>query len=884
MNSKVIFSGVLILALLATGIYFIYDASAERVDPWKGIPKDAALVLEMDDPHELFSKLSDNNELWEGVRLNKQTSGISGVVLLIDTLQMSLPEKTADEEHPLILVIQPGNKLASLHFLLISNGHPEGSLEKMKALLDEMDDYKISTTGNNSFQLTGPSGSKYYFTHARGLVAVSNAKTMAEEFVKNLSAKGPSLAENASLIRLRSYAGSHVDGRLYVQYKFLSKILADIGHESFQSSIAWLSKFADWSETDLILKKDELIMTGFTLADPNESPFLSYFSADEPVRHTVFNVLPFNTNELLVMGRTSFNGYPAPERIQQASKKLGTDLSRIFGLIQGEVALAANASRMSGIENNSWFFMQSDDPDELFDFFAGISKSSGSGKVSDHEGYRIFKIDAKDFIPDIFGEAFSVIQKNYFTLIEEFVVFANSRESLINLTRMYETGKTLDLNENFKVLSDNIGESSNLLLYLKPLELKDLLAKSLQPEYKTRVEDNNQLIRSLLGLAFQYSADDKLTYTSFYLKGSKSYKEENLAVWKLALDDEITGRPTLVRDHNTGQDNMVVFDQAKNIYLVSTDGQVLWKKRVDALPESEIFEVDYYRNGKIQYLFNTRDFIYLLDKNGENVESYPRKINPSATNGLNLFDYSNKRDYRMMIALSDKRIYNYKLDGSQVKGWAKPRTNDIVLEPVQRLVADGKDYIIINDANNDLTIVNRRGNVRIKLKQDPERAKYSDFYVNKTNSKGIILSTDIRGKLFYISTNGSIQYTDFGDFSPSHFFLYEDFNGDGSIDFIYLDGNELTVFDRFKNVLFTYQFESPISIRPEFFRLSGNSRVLGVVADEEKTIYLFDNKGNTLISKGLVGETPFTVGSLQQNGDLNLITAAGTTLFNYRID
>ncbi|MEJ2593967.1 MAG: hypothetical protein P8100_02285 [bacterium] len=464
------------------------------------------------------------------------------------------------------------------------------------------------------------------------------------------------------------------------------------------------------------------------------------------------------------------------------------------------------------------------------------------------------------------------------------MVFANSRESLINLVRMYETGKTLDLNENFKTLSDNIGASSNLLLYLKPQELKDLLSETLHPEYKSIAANNTQLIRSLLGMAFQFSAGDNLTYTSFYLKGSKSYKEENLAVWKLELDDLITGRPTLVRDHNTGHDNMVVFDQSKNIYLVSTNGQVLWKKRVDALPESEIFEVDYYRNGKIQYLFNTRDFMYLLDKNGENVESYPRKINPSATNGLNLFDYNNKRDYRMMIALSDKRIYNYKLDGSQVRGWAKPRTKDIVLEPVQRLVADGKDYIIINDANNDLTIVNRRGNVRIKLKQDPERAKYSDFYVNKTNSKGIILSTDIRGKLFYISTKGSIQYTDFGDFSPSHFFLYEDFNGDGSIDFIYLDGNELTVFDRFKNVLFTYQFDSPISIRPEFFRLSGRSRVLGVVADQEKTIYLFDNKGNTLISKGLVGETPFTVGSLLQNGDLNLITASGTTLFNYRID
>ena len=406
----------------------------------------------------------------------------------------------------------------------------------------------------------------------------------------------------------------------------------------------------------------------------------------------------------------------------------------------------------------------------------------------------------------------------------------------------------------------------------------------LNSETAKTIRENKDLARSLHGLSFQFNGGEDYFYTSIYLKGSKSNKEENLASWKLNLDDIIVGKPSLVKDHKTGTFNLVVFDQSRNMYLVSTDGQIMWKKRIDALPESDIFEVDYYKNRKIQYLFNTRDFIYLIDKNGENVANYPRKLNPSATNGLNLFDYNKKRDYRLMLALSDKRIYNYKLDGKQVKGWVKPRTNDLVIDPVQRLVANKKDYIIINDANNDLSIVNRKGNTRIKLKQYPEKAKYSLFYINKTNSKGIILSTDVKGKLFYISTQGEINYTDFGDYSPSHFFLYEDFNGDGAIDFIYVDGNDLKVFDRFKNVLFSYQFDSPISIKPEFFKLSGNARVLGIVAKQEKTIYLFDNKGNTLISKGLVGETPFIVGNLENNKDVNLITAAGSTLFNYRID
>jgi hypothetical protein len=59
--------------------------------------------------------------------------------------------------------------------------------------------------------------------------------------------------------------------------------------------------------------------------------------------------------------------------------------------------------------------------------------------------------------------------------------------------------------------------------------------------------------------------------------------------------------------------------------------------------------------------------------------------------------------------------------------------------------------------------------------------------------------------------------------------------------------------------------------------------VLGVVVSGENTIYLFDKKGNILVSKGLTGSTPFTVGSLNNNSEINLISASGNTLYNYRL-
>jgi hypothetical protein len=367
------------------------------------------------------------------------------------------------------------------------------------------------------------------------------------------------------------------------------------------------------------------------------------------------------------------------------------------------------------------------------------------------------------------------------------------------------------------------------------------------------------------------------------MKQGRHTKEENLALWKVELNENIYGKPALVWDHRTKTYNTVVFDVMSNMYLINAQGQIKWKKRIDGPPLSDICEVDFYKNGKTQYLFNTKDFIYLIDRNGSFVQGYPIKINPSATNGLSLFDYKKNKDYRLMIAQADKIIYNYTIKGKKVTGWKKPRTKDIVKDKICRIVANGKDYFIIPDISDNILIVNRRGERRINLKGNFEKARYSAFYPNKTNSKGIIITTDKQGRLVYITSSGKLAYTVFGDFSPAHFFLYGDFDGNGTSDFLFLDGKELKVFDRFKKVLFSYTFNADITERPVIFDLGRNRKALGVVSSAEKTIYLFDQNGNTIISGGLVGETPFTVGSVNNDRELNLITASENVLYNYRI-
>ena len=49
--------------------------------------------------------------------------------------------------------------------------------------------------------------------------------------------------------------------------------------------------------------------------------------------------------------------------------------------------------------------------------------------------------------------------------------------------------------------------------------------------------------------------------------------------------------------------------------------------------------MDYYKNGKLQLLFAGRDYMHLIDRNGNYVDKYPVKMRTPASNTLALFDY-----------------------------------------------------------------------------------------------------------------------------------------------------------------------------------------------------------------------------------------------------
>ena len=874
-------AGIIFLIIVAL---FINNTKNRRLNPWRLLPNTPALVIETRHPGKLFEKLKYGNDIWNSLTriesfktIEKQTEFLDSLLKPNSTYHSALFSKPlliafyGDSLHGHALFVSSAGLMPDIEdlklFLLRKAGTALNFISKQEAGFEVL---KI-INGQNNFNLV--------LGFAGDMIVISKSESLVLKALESFKKGNDAHFSNSGLFaKIKKTAGKHVNTHLYLNGPKLSVILKQFAGRNRQTALSDVLSPVTWSVTDLFLRKKEMVLNGLAIGNVNSPAYQRYLN-QKPQEQDYIGVLPYNTTLFV------FKGYSRFEKESGNSQEnfSGIDINAFSKLVGNQTVFVSTARKTSEFDDKCFAVIRFNDPVQAKKILLNAVAKRGKAKVKSYNQYTVNKLENGHFTGLLLGDVFTGIQKNYYLFIDDYAIFGNNPDQLINWIRLYQTGKTLDLNKNFKVFANKLTRLSNVTVFLKISRLTGLVSKYFNNNMAGKLKHNSAAIKDFSGMMFQMSSQPPFVYTGFYLKQSTLQHTDRPALWRVKLDDDVVGKPYPVKDHSTGKQNIIVFDKSNHVYLVRYDGVILWKEHLSGLPVSDVYQVDYFKNGKIQYLFNTADFIYLFDKNGKKVKQYPIKINPSATNGVSVFDYNHKKDYRMLLAQSDKRIYNYDIKGRKVKGWKSFKMADIVIKPVEHLVANHKDYLIITDINNHVKIVNRKGKERIRIKGKLNKAPNSNFYVNKTNSKGIFITTTTTGRLVYISASGKLRYTDFGSFSAQHFFLYNDFNNDGIYDFIYVDENKLTVFNRFKKVLFSYTFHADIDIKPVFFRLSKNKKVLGVVSGPEHSIYLFDKNGIISVSKELVGETPFTVTGLKNSREINLITGSGNLLLNYKL-
>lgn len=127
--------------------------------------------------------------------------------------------------------------------------------------------------------------------------------------------------------------------------------------------------------------------------------------------------------------------------------------------------------------------------------------------------------------------------------------------------------------------------------------------------------------------------------------------------------------PFTVTNCATGKKNTFYQNSHKSLCLRDENGKDLW-----GIPFKEdlcgyVEEVDYYNNGKIQFLFAAGSKLYLLDRLGRFVNGFPVDLGKKIAVGPKVFDFTGAHGYSALVLHKDNSVGLYDLRGKMRKDW-----------------------------------------------------------------------------------------------------------------------------------------------------------------------------------------------------------------------
>lgn len=916
---KRILYGAGVAVLLTAVLWLFFFRKPDELVPatmMQAVAPDAVIFMDQIDFETFTSDFMVNSMLWNALTgeaagkradsvINRFVSQLSRAELLQDLLikrQLGISLHLVGKE-----------KLVPVFYLNYSGSFSE---KEFRLIVEELlgSDAVIEERRFESAVFCDVKGSNpwvgvpFTFTQVRGLFIVSPVSVLVEEAVRTLqTGNGPE--KDPGFRRVSSSAGRNVQGNLYISYRELASLLTPFTSASYRWKLSFPGVLADWGEADINLKTDALALTGMVSAADTLPRLLNIFSGQSSVKMSLPASIPSSAVSCLFIGVSD----PARFGVELRKYLEGTGEGTLFSEENGKWKNDAGFSPFDELialmdDEAAWLSTNDSDLGEqevavfetrsrsltqemLERWVEGVSSLSGSDRsdlvseyrVDDQTVYTIYHFDEPFYTGDLTRKLFG----KFFTVYDNLLLSGSSEQALTRTIYQNILHKTLANDPSFTDISNYFASRANVTFYFRPVPYLQMKAPMLSETASALKEENGSFLSGFSGLIVQYVNEGSLFYQNISAKYSAARDEQALTLWESRLDTVASIKPTLVINANTQEKEIFVQDAHNTIYLINSAGRILWRRALDGPVLGEVYQIDYYRNGKLQYLFNTPDRLHLIDRNGNNVEKFPVNLRSRATNPLGLFDYDNKGDYRIFLAGTDRRIYVYDKSGNIVPGWSFSGAEKVVENQVQHFRVKDKDYIVFSDAGRSY-ILDRQGHDRVLPEERVALSPRNQFYLdmNIRENKPRLVSTDTSGNVVGFGFDGKVSVILKHTATRQHYFRMQDMDQDGISDFLFADGNELSVFSGNGKKLYSYKVRGEIMFLPDVYRFSASDIKVGIAEGGQNRIYLISSDGSLYDGFPLAGDTRFSIGYFSgSESRFNLIVGSSDSfLYNYSIE
>ena len=648
--------------------------------------------------------------------------------------------------------------------------------------------------------------------------------------IENIARSAKNNAVDESLQRLYDTSGATKSATLFFNLNEPASLVSS----QLKTDQNNIQSFSDWLSLDFSANTGHINLNGVPLASDSTQNFVNLFKENAPMANKTPLFAPINTQALLSY---TFDDYPLFAKNQNTLLDRVKPVDSLYNTIE-EVGIIY-------LNNERSVLLSSFGTENLSEFL-----SSKKTSATTYQGSEIIALSDNDILTEGFPTLLTDFESNFYTILENTFVFSSKKESLQTIISNYKSSSTFINSPVFKTVLAPLADESNILFVANASGIDLFAEEHLTPELFKAVK---KIDLKTHAFAAQFVADNGFAHANFSISEIGKMTKANTAtpMFTLELDTDLAMNPQFVKNHRTNKQEIVVQDQNNMLYLISTEGKVLWKKQLDGRIRGPIEQVDIYKNGRLQLAFCTNNQFMIIDRNGEDVPPFKLTFEGGNLNPLAVFDYEGRKDYRFVITQGE-RVFMYNNKAQIVNGFTFTRAQSPIVSSPKHFRISNKDYLVFSLEDRSLKILHRSGGDRIRVAEKIDFSGNEVFlYKNKfsvTNKKGVLHQIDTKGKL--TSTNFNLS-SDHGMYATSK-------------TLVFMDDNILSI--RGKKV----ELDLGVYTQPKIFYIYDKIYV-SVTDIQNQKIYLFDSQAKPIANFPIFGSSLIDLTDMDNDRDLELV-------------
>ncbi|MBQ9193524.1 MAG: hypothetical protein IJ156_07380 [Bacteroidales bacterium] len=153
--------------------------------------------------------------------------------------------------------------------------------------------------------------------------------------------------------------------------------------------------------------------------------------------------------------------------------------------------------------------------------------------------------------------------------------------------------------------------------------------------------------------------------------------------------------PFPVLNSSTGKTNSFYQNKQLSLCLNDENGKGVWGVPFKQPLCGYVESIDYYANGKVQFLFAAGQSLFLIDRLGRFVGGFPVDLGKPVLLGPQAYDFTGAKGYTVMVLHKDNSLEMYNLHGQKASGWKGIRAPETVKALPELLEVKGRKYWVV---------------------------------------------------------------------------------------------------------------------------------------------------------------------------------------------